>query len=567
MPKYQQRLDAALQKLVPNNIPNAACRYYQQHGIAYGISAWLPGIEEKNGSVCMGLAYGDNDAWYKPNTPLPDGTYAIFRSDNNYTEAASDAAGSRAIWYYFDEEVFIASTSQRAIINVVGKFEFDRRVLPWMLSSGTLGPSLSWCSNLQQLPPGATACLNRHNWSLKIKTSSIPYQPVQASEEEHRHRMQQAMVQAFKAIDIDLSKWILPISGGYDSRGILCLLHEAGKNISALNAITWGLKAALKDKATDAFVGTKVAETAGLKHQYFATDHTKASVEEVFERFVQCGEGRVDHIPAYLDGFALWKYIYETGCNGVLRGDESFGWHSSGSEISSRLMNCYTFCNDYSNLEDFEELSGEKQFIPTQLNRKKNETLSTWTDRLYEEFSIPVQMSALNDLKLAYTEVINPLLSRQIIACTHSLPDELRLDKKLFKEMVNGFLPKVDFAKKQATAKEENLFKTAEAVNIMRNEIAEPYMRQLFPEVLINRVLDGLSSTVPARKNDLKESVKNGIKNMLPDSIKEKIRSKMPKPALDNGILAFRMYLAGKTHQMLCHDIKELSDAKYLEPA
>src|SRR5262249_17790860 len=160
---------------------------------------------------------------------------------------------------------------------------FDKRVIPWVLSTGTIGPSLSWCKNLGVVRPVGSVLLNRKTWELTTTTADIVYKEAQTSTEGHRERLKQAMQDSFKKFNPDFSKWILPISGGYDSRGILYMLKSTDKDLGKLNSITWGLKVALDDKTTDACVGSRVAVTVGIKHRYFETDHLKASVQEVFD--------------------------------------------------------------------------------------------------------------------------------------------------------------------------------------------------------------------------------------------------------------------------------------------
>src|SRR6188508_3418375 len=140
----QERIESVLPKLIPDNIPDAKCKVVAKGHIIYGISTHSGTLMEKeDGSVCMGMAYEGKYKWWKPGSPSPEGSYAIFRADEECVEAINDIGCSRATWYYKDDMVFIAGTSQRAIINVAGKFNFDSRNLTWMLSSGTLAPSLS----------------------------------------------------------------------------------------------------------------------------------------------------------------------------------------------------------------------------------------------------------------------------------------------------------------------------------------------------------------------------------------------------------------------------------------
>src|SRR4051794_23102576 len=167
-PLIKKRIESIIPKLVPDNIPNAKCSVVENNGVIYGISTYSDRIAETHDSVCMGITYNSAGKWWKPGTGLPEGSYAIFRADEEYAEAITDIACSRAVWYYKDDDLFVAGTSQRAVINVVGRFELERQNIPWMLSSGTQAPSLSWCKNIHFLEPDGTVLLDRNTWQLTV---------------------------------------------------------------------------------------------------------------------------------------------------------------------------------------------------------------------------------------------------------------------------------------------------------------------------------------------------------------------------------------------------------------
>ena len=62
--------------------------------------------------------------------------------------------------------------------------------------------------------------------------------------------LREALEETNAALDLDLTKWVLALSGGYDSRSILYMLRDAGKNIGALRTVTWGLASAGTEKET-----------------------------------------------------------------------------------------------------------------------------------------------------------------------------------------------------------------------------------------------------------------------------------------------------------------------------
>src|SRR4249919_1143005 len=96
-PLIKSRIESIIGKLVPDNIPDAKCKVVDHGKIICGISTYTPGIAEKEGSVCMGMVYDNPGKWWKPMADHPEGSYAIFRADEEYVEALTDISCSRAV--------------------------------------------------------------------------------------------------------------------------------------------------------------------------------------------------------------------------------------------------------------------------------------------------------------------------------------------------------------------------------------------------------------------------------------------------------------------------------------
>ena len=554
--QIKRRIESFIHKLVPDNIPDARCKVVGNGHIIYGISTHSPKIPEAGDSVCMGIVYDSPGKWWKPRTGHPEGTYAIFRADEDYVEAITDFACTRAIWYYKDDNIFVSGTSQRAVINIVGRFELERRNIPWMLSSGALAPSLSWCKNIHFLDPNGELLLDRNTWELTKRSVKAEFPLAKSPDAECELNLKKSLLNSFSSLDIDLSKWILPLSGGYDSRAIACLLKETGKDISRLESITWGTRGSEKNKTADGYVGAVTAKSLGLPHKFLATDDVNEPVEKIFNRFILCGEGRTDNIGGYSDGMNIWKNIFESGKYGIIRGDETFGMFPSKNFSRGRLLAGCHLCSDFSNLENYEQYGFEKQVLPDYLKEDPaNDTPGLYRDKLYQEFRMPVTMSALSDIKYAYTEVLNPFLTGKIVKQSRTLPDHLRNDKVLFKKIIDEISPKIPYAIEQST--NVDILKTAPAIKILSNEMSLDYMKELFPEEFLNKIITKLQRPPAPLKKDLAEKLKAVLSRNLPVAVKDLFKKGMPKPAVDTGVLAFRIYITGKMYKMFLDDIKQ----------
>lgn len=538
--------------LAPDNIKPAEPRIVVNENIAYGIMNPTRSLSENGNSLLMGQIFDNKETWAVPLRNFPDGSYALFRDGIEHTEIVSDTAGSRTIWYYIDETVFIASTSQRAIVMFLGTFEFDERVIPWMLSTGSLGPSFCWDKRIKRVPADSSVVLNKNKWSLSAKSNPIEFNSVKRSDGQHEALLREALKTTFKSLDLDFSNWVLPLSGGYDSRSILCLLHEIGTNIQGLKTITWGLESSINLKGTDAYVAKKLANALNVSHKYYHTDLQEESIDRILNRYFLLGEGRIDHVSGYMDGFKIWKTLFEDGIQGIIRGDEGFGWNQVSSPLAVRINIGCTLCSDFSNLKDYMKYGLPSQELPQHLNQKKEETLNKWRDRLYHEYRLPTILSSLSDLKLSYVEQINPLLSKLIFLQVRQLPDRLRTEKVLFKKIVLSLSPGVEFATSGANAPAELILKQKRVVSWLKNELTSKDAMSVFSAEFLDFISKGIKTeeqTKPVKADSF--SLRSLIKKIVPPFIKNAIRYRVSIPEVDHNVLAFRVLLIIKMNKIL----------------
>ncbi|WP_280565081.1 hypothetical protein, partial [Chromohalobacter sp. 48-RD10] len=436
----KEKLNDICNQLVPDNIDVPKPHVVRvEDDLAYAVCMDSGALQESQMSLLLGFLYEKNKvSWDKPRACYPDGNYALFRVDEAELEVISDCVGTRTIWYYNDEEVFVASTSQRAIVMFLGTFEFDEKVIPWMLSTGSLGPQLSWDKRIKRLQVDSSLFLDKKSWLTSITQRPINFSVVNRKREDHGKVLTGAISKTMESLEgIDFERWVLPLSGGYDSRGILLFIKNTIGALHNLQAITWGLEKSQYETDNDAYVAKELAHSVGVQHKYYHTDISPEPLEVVFDRFLFCSEGRVDHIAGYMDGMDIWKQLHDEGVDGTIRGDESFGELPASSELNVRNLVGLGLCYDYKNLSRFtDDFALFHQEIPVELHKREGETLYAWRDRVHQEYRMPTVFAALSDIKFSYLEEINPLLSRSILGVVRSLPDDLREDKFLFKSVV-----------------------------------------------------------------------------------------------------------------------------------
>lgn len=558
----ENKLVEICNELVPDNVRTCPeHKICMKDHLAYAVTMNDSAIHESGLSLLLGFLYEKPDTnWAMPRKNYPDGNYALFRNCDDEIEVVCDGVGSRTIWYYQDDELFVASTSQRAIILFLGTFLFDERVIPWMLSTGSLGPQFSWDKRLQRLQADSSVLLDKKTWGLSVNQNPIVFSEKKRAREAHKELLAATIRQTISYLEsIDFKHWVLPLSGGYDSRSILCFIKEQIGVPKDFKAVTWGLETSVNENGNDAKIAKELARSLEVQHDYYHTDISSESIETIIDRFILCSEGRIDHLSGYMDGMEIWRNFHDGNIGGVIRGDEGFGWTQSSSELTVRLSVDCALCTDFENLESIlEDFDLPSQQLPPEFRKGEKESLSAWRDRLYHAYRIPTILAALSDIKFSYVEQINPLLSKVILTAVRTIPDNLRTDKALFKEIVNTIGPNVPLANKGANANPENILRNRSVVDLLRSEIGSSYASNLFGSKFVKHVSDGIKkdkSKSRTRKQELREK----IVLLIPRFVKNWLREKVFRPKVDSNVLAFRVFILLKMHKILKADATKLS--------
>ncbi len=102
-------LNSLSRRLEPDNITFRDTEIISNEKEVIAIFNPNDSIKVEGKSVCMGNMLNPASDWSEPGSLIPDGTYALFRGDNNTLEVISDMVGTRTVWYYHDENVFISA--------------------------------------------------------------------------------------------------------------------------------------------------------------------------------------------------------------------------------------------------------------------------------------------------------------------------------------------------------------------------------------------------------------------------------------------------------------------------
>lgn len=549
-PAYSvQDIDILSERLSADNILSAKPPLIlEKPGLLCGIINPNSTILIDHLSVCFGNWTMLSPNWHEPRAPLPETFHALFRGDNDYLELATDVVASRTIWYVKTESMFVASTSQRALVYFLQDFEPEPAAPLWMLSSGCLGPGYAWDRRISALAGGSRLILDRHEWTIDLTTEAVEFEPVERTPEEHQSLMTNLLEETFGRCNFVGDGWALTLSGGYDSRYIL---HQL-RNQKQIKCITWGMRSAINDKKTDVYIAKEVAERYGMSHAFFAMDSAPVETTTLLQRFVRLGEGRSDLLSGYRDGFALWKNLYDDGIECTIRGDVGFGnrFVESQADVVKRIG--ITMLSNYFDDALLDEFGLQGQTIPPHLQRRPEETLATWRDRLYYGFRVPYGLAPLNYLKSSYVEIVNPLLTNSFAQFIQTVPDELRTDKLLFRRIIRSLDPDAQFAKYAAIENRWDMFKTPEVTQFLTAELQSSDVKNIFPTGFVAFVLANTSvktadgSMLQMRARQYVRRIKGRwLRSGLDDDKKFEI---------DFNRLAFRMYIVAEMYRLLRDD-------------
>ena len=223
-------------------------------------------------------------------------------------------------------------------------------------------------------------------------------------------------------------------------------------------------------------------------------------------------EGRDDQLRAYMDGFEMWKRLFESGSLGIIRGDEPFGnAPRMFSELDVRNAAGLLTIDDIRKLKPFRHIFA-KQEMPTFLNRRNRETLEMWRDRLAQQAKIPIVVAGWTYSNSHYVELWSPLVSRKIVENWRTVSDTSRKGKMLFRDIVDRISPDIDYAKFSANRIYTNVIDTDEVTEFLLGKIDTSYARNFFSNEFIDTLIRELAKS---RKNEYRRIERTKLFRLL----------------------------------------------------
>ena len=562
-----ERLRRAALRLAPPEVPPREPLLRESAGVVAVLAnataggVFLHGGEDDaggapgGGAACVGGLFGDTGSWWRTGSPAPEGTYALARWDAGTVELLSDICASRTLWYAHTEEAFLASTSQRALAVLLGDLRLDYAAVAWLLSSGTNGPESAWDARVHGLPADSRLVLDRVAWRSRVDQRPAVFSPASRDGKAHVAALRDAIAATCAELGLDLSQWLLPLSGGLDSRLILAGMARAGETP---RCITWTTPASVRDPVSDARIAPLVARHFGTEHRQIIIGEPEGGPDWALDRFVNAGEGRTDELAGYLDGCAVWRDLAGEGVSGVIRGDESAGErkrdaHDDGSRRGAGAI----MVDDYDDGHVIRRLGLAAQEWPARLHRQDGELREQYCDRMSQQVYVPMVLGPLNSIKCRYVEVVNPLLSRRVIDVARELPDELRTYGRAIHSVAGSACPWIPYARTSSLADTHDYLSRPDVVEVLVRELTSQDMARVLSEESAARLLVAMAApdrTPATLRTRIFSAIKAGSV-VLPARTYDRLAPRYDRPEELSGMrLALRATIASKTITLLGQD-------------
>ena len=556
------RLQRVAALLAPDGLTPSPPLIHGSHDVDVAVVNPSPqGVFVADGAVCIGGLFGADVGWSHAGAPAPDGTYALARYDARTLELLTDVTASRAIWWAQTDEALLASTSQRALAALLGDLHLDPAAPAWLLSSGTTGPETAWDARVHALPPDSRLVLDRAAWRCRVDRKTAVFSPATDDARAHVAALRDAIAATCAELGLDLSQWLLPLSGGVDSRVILAAIAGAG---ATPQCITWTTPESRRDPLSDASIARLVARHFGAEHRHIVLGEPEGGADWALDRFVSAGEGRTDEFSAYVDGCAMWRDLAREGVSGVIRGDESVGErkrdaHDDGSRRGAGAI----MVEDYDDTHVIRGLGLADQEWPDWLHRQDGESPEEYCDRMSQQVYVPMVLGPLSSIKGRYLEVVNPLLSRRAIGAARKLPDELRVYGRALHRVAGSACPWIPYARTSSLPDGDDYMSRPDLIEALVRELTSPRMARVLSEEGATRLLAAMAA--PDRTPvPLRHRIFSALKSasiVLPARAYDRLAPRYDQPdELTATRLALRATLASKTIALLEQDAAHLRE-------
>lgn len=325
------------------------------------------------------------------------------------------------------------------------------------LTCGQMLDDLTFYREIRTLPPGTllrvagAKCNVSRYCGYHLADAGAP----DRGEAAHKQKLHTALRQAIARRVSRLGDCVIPISGGWDSRGILAYVRTVYDG--PLKTVSWGTTE--DEPEADAAIGRQLSRHFGSTHVFMRRDPDRLP-DTIYDMVSWTDAMTTDPFFHYQELEFMCRLRGELGVSYLLRGDEIFGYMAPAvSEPEALARVGVRRLAEFPDLVSVINPDARKRFV-TDVDAviariSASCPLKDYTARKdYHYFHQRLwnYLHRANYFKLGVFDSSNPWLDRSILAVNAETPIPYRIDKDLYKRTIAGYFPEVHvpFAKRNS---------------------------------------------------------------------------------------------------------------------
>lgn len=323
-----------------------------------------------------------------------------------------------------------------------------------MFVNGHLLSSSSYLREVRGLPPGSMVEVSPHTGIHFDRHYRFAFhEPSEEHPDEHFvSGLGVRLMGALESRADILADTIIPLSGGWDSRGLAaCAAAVAKRNGTRIRTVTWGIPGGEDVPDTDPPVARAVAEFLGTDHTY--VPRPVASWIDDFENMFTMLDGHTDDCVFHPNEHTLLSHLHtELGGDHIYSGNHMFGpagETSSDAEAKARIgiyhLTDFEPLWELFDQQQIDQLRGLSEDYAAQV--LADCTMKDFNNRKdYLHYAQRLQNYTMRSAhyKQCAIWVHNPWLDREILDFMATVPTRLRVVKQLYKRAMQSLFPDLE---------------------------------------------------------------------------------------------------------------------------
>lgn len=358
----------------------------------------------------------------------------IYNRLRKETIIINDRYGFQQLFYCINDGKYTFCNDPNILLDYIENVQENDESIKQMLTYGYILGEETLIKNIKKIKPASIIVLKDDgvkqeqywNWNKIKRNQSISY-------EEAVEKSGILWLKSVKKMLSKHTKYILPLSGGLDSRAILAAIDYLGLHKKIKKAFTMG-----DIHCRDVLISEEICNRANIEHEI--VEYTSYMSFEDEEERIKNNLGASCYI--YSSAYNYFRdnknYPYIDG----FAGDAVFGGSFLNSEVVNGNRNYLKYCN----LCLRKNGVSEKEILKFHLNDIKSDKNGFLNYNNYDYYFLNNHVknytnSGVMSLGHDCNNVI-PFFDNELIDFLYSLPYDWRVNSKLYKDMLIKFFPK-----------------------------------------------------------------------------------------------------------------------------